>query len=112
MVGATTAVGDCIGSGGSARSNCMGALGLGESGSVVRIDVHDCAAGPVGACCCCVVDGALCARSRPSSAAFIVAPWACQFISAGKPIGCGSGGAGHGRDAYSGGLPDAGAYPA
>ena len=36
------------------------------------------------------------------------AAWAGESLSAGEPVGGGAGGAGHGRDADSGGLPDAG----
>ena len=53
-------------------------------------------------------DAALCAESRAAAAAVVAAARAGQSVSAGQPVGGGAGGAGHGRDADSCGLSDAG----
>ena len=88
--------------------NCLGAVGLSESGRLVCAAVCN---RPCGFACAGgggAADLAFHAESRPAAAAFVVAAWAGESVPAGEPIGGGAGRVGNRRDADSGGVSDAG----
>ncbi len=77
-------------------------------GELVCAAVCDCARRAAGVGGCGVAVIALLAESRAAAAAVVAASWAGESLSAGQPVGRGAGCAGHGRDADSGRLSDAG----
>ena len=88
--------------------NCVGAVGFGQSRRLVRAAVRHCAAGLLILAAVALRVTALRAESRPAAAALVPAAWTGQSLSARQSIGRRAGLAGHGRDADSRRLSDAG----
>ena len=108
VVGAAAAAGAFGAGGAGIGRNCLGVVGLSESGRLVCAAVCNCACGAAAAGGGGAADIALRSESRAVAAAVVVAAWTGESVPAGQPIGRGAGGAGHGRDADSGRLSDAG----
>jgi hypothetical protein len=108
LVGAAVATGNFHRGGCGAGRNCVGAVGFGQGGRLVRVSVRGCAAGAAGNGGGHALDLASHAEQRAAAAAVLPAARAGESLPAGKSVGGRAGSAGSGRDADSGGLPDAG----